>query len=41
MRYRGTGHRDDGEDFTAIMTSVYVHIDDGWALAHHQQTPMP
>jgi hypothetical protein len=39
--YTGTGHRDGGEDFTGIMTSVYVRYDSGWKLAHYQQTPKP
>ncbi len=37
--YTGTGHRDDGDDFTAIMTSIYVRRASGWQLAHYQQTP--
>lgn len=37
--YSGTAHRDDGDDFTAIMTSIYVRHASGWRLAHYQQTP--
>lgn len=37
--YTGTGHRDDGDDFTAIMTSIYLRQAFGWQLAHYQQTP--
>lgn len=39
--YTGTGHRDEGEDFTGIMTSVYARHDSGWKLAHYQQTVKP
>lgn len=39
--YTGTGHRDGGEGFTGIMTSVYVRYDSGWRLAHYQQTAKP
>jgi hypothetical protein len=39
--YTGTGHRDGGEDFTGIMTSVYVRHESGWKLAHYQQTAKP
>lgn len=39
LLYVGTGHRDEGEDFTGVMTSVYVPTDDGWKLALYQQTP--
>lgn len=39
--YTGTGHRDDGDDFTGIMSSVYVRQDSEWKLAHYQQTAMP
>jgi hypothetical protein len=39
--YTGTGHREGGEDFTGIMTSVYVRYDSGWKLAHYQQTAQP
>ncbi len=36
--YTGTGHRDDGDDFTGVMSSVYVRRESGWKLAHYQQT---
>jgi hypothetical protein len=39
--YTGTGHRDGGDDFTGLMTSVYVRDDAGWKLAHYQQTAKP
>jgi hypothetical protein len=39
--YTGTGHRDGGDDFIGIMTSVYVRHDSGWRLAHYQQTAKP
>jgi len=38
--YTGTGHRDGGDDFTAIMTTVYAHGSAGWRIAHYQQTPL-
>lgn len=38
--YTGTGHRDDGDDFTAVMASVYAASESGWRLAHYQQTPV-
>lgn len=38
--YTGTGHR-DGDDFTGIMSSVYVRRDSGRKLAHFQQTAKP
>ncbi len=38
--YTGTGRRRQGDDFTAIMTSVYVRRPSGWKLAHYQQTPV-
>ena len=37
--YTGTGRRDDGEDFTGIMTSTYRRDGSEWKLALHQQTP--
>lgn len=39
--YTGTGHRHEGDDFTGIMTSIYVRTESGWRLAHYQQTPVP
>ena len=39
--YVGTGRRDEAEDVVCMMTSVYVHTDDGWRLALYQQTPIP
>ncbi|WP_040493279.1 DUF4440 domain-containing protein [Ilumatobacter nonamiensis] len=39
--YTGTGHRDSGDDFTAIMTTVYVRHGSAWKLAHYQQTSAP
>ncbi len=36
--YLGTGHRDGGEDFTGVMTSVYVRQGSEWRLAVYQQT---
>jgi uncharacterized protein (TIGR02246 family) len=40
LTYTGTGHRADGDDFTAIMTTVYVNSPAGWRIAHYQQTPL-
>lgn len=39
--YVGTGHRDEGDPFVGVMTSVYVRRDGGWRLAVYQQTPTP
>lgn len=39
LTYTGTGRRDDGDDFTGIMSSTYVRDESGWKLAHYQQTP--
>ncbi len=36
--YLGTGRRDGSEDFTGVMTSVYVRQGAGWRLAVYQQT---
>lgn len=36
--YTGTGRRDDGSAFVAVMTSVYVRREDDWKLALYQQT---
>ena len=37
--YAGTGHREDGDRFTAIMVTTYLRDDEGWRLALYQQTP--
>ena len=29
----------DGQEYSALMTSLYVRRPDGWRLAFHQQTP--
>jgi hypothetical protein len=40
--YRAAASRPGQADpYRAAMTSVYVHRDDGWRLALHQQTPEP
>lgn len=39
--YTGTGHRDGGDDFIGVMTSVYVRRGSRWRLAHYQQTAKP
>lgn len=39
LRYTGTGRRNDGDDFTAAMVSVYVRAAGEWRLASYQQTP--
>lgn len=41
LLYTGTGHRDDGDDFTGRMTSVYVRHASQWRLALYQQTSVP
>ena len=38
--YTGTGHRDEGDSISAVMSSVYVRGSTGWKLAHYQQTPL-
>jgi hypothetical protein len=40
LTYTGTGHRAEGGDFSAIMTTVYVAGPDGWRIGHYQQTPL-
>ena len=39
--YVGTGFRDEGDAFTAVMSSTYVKGSTGWRLALYQQTPIP
>ncbi|MDJ0954865.1 MAG: nuclear transport factor 2 family protein [Acidimicrobiia bacterium] len=39
--YVGTGFRDEGDAFTAAMSSTYVRGSNGWQLALYQQTPAP
>lgn len=40
--YTGRAWRDDGEPpFVALMSSVYVRVDDAWRLTVYQQTPLP
>lgn len=39
--YTGTGHRDEGASFTAVMASTYLRAESGWRLALYQQTPTP
>jgi hypothetical protein len=29
----------DGQEYSALMSSLYVRREDGWRLAFHQQTP--
>ncbi len=38
--YAASAHRGDEPPFRAIMSSVYVRVDDRWRLALYQQTPM-
>ena len=38
--YTGTGKRAYGNDFIALMSSVYTHIDCKWRLAIYTQTPI-
>lgn len=38
--YVGTGFRDEGDAFTAAMSSTYVREASGWRLALYQQTPL-
>lgn len=37
--YRATARREDGETFTAAMTSTYVRVSGRWRLAVYTQTP--
>jgi hypothetical protein len=39
VTYGAHASRDGSEDYSALMTSVYVKRPDGWKLALHQQTP--
>jgi hypothetical protein len=39
--YRGTGRREGGDDFVALMTTLYVRDGEGWRLALYTQTPVP
>lgn len=41
LTYRGTGFRDEGEPFRALMSSVYTRRGGEWRLALYQQTPIP
>lgn len=39
--YRADAVRsEDGAEYAALVTSVYVRRDDGWRLASHHQTPV-
>jgi hypothetical protein len=38
--YVGTGFRDQGASFKALMSSVYLRRAAGWRLALYQQTPV-
>lgn len=38
VTYRAVAAR-DGQEYSALMSSLYVRREDGWKLAFHQQTP--
>jgi hypothetical protein len=38
--YVGTGFRDEGASFKAVMSSTYIRKASGWRLALYQQTPV-
>ena len=38
--YVGTGFRDEGASFKAVMSSIYIRKASGWRLALYQQTPV-
>ncbi|HWM18943.1 MAG TPA: nuclear transport factor 2 family protein [Ilumatobacteraceae bacterium] len=39
VAYGVVARRPDGDEYTALMSSVYVRREAGWRLAFHQQTP--
>jgi hypothetical protein len=40
VTYKATARREgDGQDYVALVSSVYVNGDGSWKLAFHQQTP--
>ena len=41
LLYEVTAQRVGQSEYIALITSVYVHADEKWRLAYHQQTPSP
>ncbi|MGH9032172.1 MAG: DUF4440 domain-containing protein [Acidimicrobiia bacterium] len=41
LTYRATARREDGPEYHALMSSVYVASGGSWRMAFHQQTPLP
>jgi hypothetical protein len=39
VTYGVVANRDGSPDYSALVSSLYVHREDGWRLAFHQQTP--
>jgi hypothetical protein len=39
--YRVDAHRDDGIEYSALASSIYVYEESAWLLVFHQQTPVP
>ena len=39
VTYGVTAHRPGSDDYSALMSSMYVRRDDGWKLTFHQQSP--
>lgn len=40
ISYRADVTRADGEPYWALISSAYVHRNDGWKLAFHQHSPL-
>lgn len=40
IAYRATARRDGQPEYTALMSTVYVHVAGAWKIAFHQQTPL-
>jgi hypothetical protein len=39
--YRAAAQRDDGVEYAALASSMYVYEESAWLLVFHQQTPVP
>ena len=39
VTYGVVAQREGAPEYSALVSSLYVHRDDGWKLAFHQQTP--
>jgi len=40
ISYRADVTRADGQPYSALVSSAYVHRNDGWKLAFHQHSPV-